>query len=57
MLQKIGILYAKIVQTLKKRITNTMSMAGHGRAFKTVMIMFYNVINISNPKNKKIILN
>ena len=57
MLQKIGILYAKIVQTLKKRITNTISMAGRGRALKTAMIMFYNVINIPNPKDKKIILN
>ena len=51
---KIGILYAKIVQTLRGRITNTMFMAGHGRALKIVLFMSFSVINISTRNNKKL---
>ena len=54
MLQKIGILYAKIVQTLRKKITNTMSMVGLGGAVKIFLIYFYSVINISTHNNKKL---
>ena len=41
MLQKIGILYAKIAQILRKKITNTMSMAGRGREVNILLITFY----------------
>ncbi len=51
---KIGILYTKIVQTLRKKITNTMSMVRRGGAVKILLITFYSVINISTHNNKKL---
>ena len=40
MLRKIGILYAEIVQILRKKITNTMSMVGRGREVNLLILQY-----------------